>query len=126
MEFDMGLLVPIIALLMPIAIVGIVMYFRAKSRAEVQKTIRLAIEKGQPLPKEYLDSLQKTDVRRVKSPMDDVRTGLILMAVGIGLSVFSFMKEGYVGGNLAGIAAIPGFIGVALFILGLIGLNRKA
>lgn len=125
MEFDMGLLVPIIALLMPIAIVGIVMHFRAKSRVEVQKTIRLAIEKGQPLPKEYLDSLQKTDVRKVKSPMDDVRTGLILMAVGLGLTVFSFMKEGYVGGNLAGIAAIPGFIGVALFILGIIGLNRK-
>lgn len=125
--FEAGLLIPIIAVLMPVFIVGIVMYFRAKDRAEVQKTIRMAIEKGQPLPAEYLDSLQKSGatIGKMKTPVNDIRSGLILMAVALGLVVLDFVKNDYVFETLSGVAAIPGFIGVALLIMGIVGLNNQ-
>lgn len=125
--FEAGLLIPIIAVLMPIFIVGIVMYFRAKDRAEVQKTIRMAIEKGQPLPAEYLDSLQKSGatIGKMKTPVNDIRSGLILMAVALGLVVMDYVGNDYTFETLSGIAAIPGFIGVALLIMGIVGLNNQ-
>lgn len=125
--FEAALLIPIISILMPIFIVGIVMYFRAKDRAEVQKTIRMAIEKGQPLPPEYLDSLQKSGatIGKMKTPVNDIRSGLILMAVALGLVVMDYVGNDYTFETLSGIAAIPGFIGVALLIMGIVGLNTQ-
>lgn len=125
--FEAGLLVPIVLFMMPVFIVGIVMYFRAKDRAETQKTIRLAIEKGQPLPPEYLDSLQKAGpaIQRVKTPVNDIRSGLILMAVALGMVVTDYVGNDYAFETLSGIAAIPGFIGVALLIMGIVGLNSQ-
>ncbi|MFT3997767.1 MAG: DUF6249 domain-containing protein [Asticcacaulis sp.] len=124
-NFNYGLLIPILGILMPIFIVGIVTYFRTRDRAELQKTLRLAIEKGQPLPPEYLESLQKTPEVREKTPARDIRTGLILIAVALGIVVLDVLKSDFLSvGGLSGVAAIPGFIGVALLILGLIG-NRS-
>lgn len=123
MEFDAALLIPIFAVLMPVFIVFIVMYFRARERSELQKTLRMAIEKGQPLPESYVDSLQKS-AKAPRSPANDIRSGLILIAVGVGMAVWSFIDNGYLTG-LAGVAAIPGFIGVALLIIGIIGMNSK-
>jgi Flp pilus assembly protein TadB len=124
MNFEAELLIPIFAVLMPVFIVFIVMFFRAKDRAETQKTVRMAIEKGQPLPQDYLDSLQRT-TRTPKAPANDIRSGLILIAVGVGMAVWSYIDHGYLTG-LAGVACIPGFIGVALLIIGLIGNGKKS
>lgn len=126
-DFNPALLIPIIAILMPVFIIGIIMYFRAKDRAETQKTIRLAIEKGQPLPPEYLDSLQKAGpaINKIKTPTNDIRSGLILMAVALGLVVMDYVGNDYAFETLSGIAAIPGFIGVALLIMGIVGLNSQ-
>lgn len=122
---NFALLIPIIAILMPVFIVGIVFYFRSRERTEMQKTLRMAIEKGQPLPPEYLDSLKKIDSGPVKSPRNDIRSGLILIAVAGGLCVMDYINGDYGFGGLSGVAAIPGFIGVALLILGLFGLGKS-
>lgn len=124
--FEAGLLIPIIAILMPVFIVGIVMYFRAKDRAETQKTLRMAIEKGQTLPTDYLEGLQKASSGREKTPSRDIRSGLILMAVAAGMCVMDYLNGDFMLGGMSGAAAIPGFIGVALLIMGIIGLNRKS
>ncbi|CAL4867493.1 hypothetical protein MMA231_01750 [Asticcacaulis sp. MM231] len=120
-------IIPIIAILMvfgmPIAIVAIVRIGKSRDNAELQKTLRMSIEKGQPLPTEFLDSLQKSQVR-VKTPANDIRTGIILIAIALGVVVWNFLDNGYTVDEMSGLAAIPGFIGVALLILGLIG-NRK-
>jgi hypothetical protein len=125
MEMDdiSGILAIALIFGMPVFIVFIVFFFRSKERAEAQKTIRMAIEKGQPLPQEYLDSLQKTG-RATKSPGSDIRSGLILIAVGVGMAVWAYIDHGYLTG-LAGVAAIPGFIGVALLIMGIINANSR-
>jgi hypothetical protein len=65
-------------------------------------------------------------VPKAKNPMNDVRGGLILMAIAIGIVVADYLKHDYVSGHFSGFAAIPGFIGLALLILGIIGLNRKS
>jgi Na+/H+ antiporter NhaC len=124
MYFDPNILIPILALLMPVFIVGIVFFFRAKERSETQKTIRAAIEKGQDLPKEFMESLQKTQNNTEKSPARDLRNGVILLALAAALVAMDYI-DGYNFDDLTGFAAIPGFIGLALLILGFIGNARK-
>jgi Flp pilus assembly protein TadB len=90
-------------------------YVLIKSLTKLQKeklrheTIRLAIEKGQPLPPELLE-------RSIPNqPTDDRKSGLITLAVGVGLFVFLSQYEiGKLG--LAWVAMIPSLIGVALLL----------
>ncbi|MBW8735179.1 MAG: hypothetical protein JF571_12925 [Asticcacaulis sp.] len=122
------IVIPVIAIVMtfgmPIAIVAIIQINKARNNAELQKTLRMSIEKGQPLPPEFVDSIQRS-VPKVKNPMNDVRGGLVLLAVAAGLMVMDYMSHDYIFGHLSGVAAIPGFIGVALLILGIVGLNTR-
>lgn len=124
-----GLLIPIIAIVMgcgmPIAIVAIISINKARNNAELQKTLRMSIEKGQPLPPEFVESMSRT-VPKAKNPMNDVRGGIILIAIALGLMLASYIDNDFGIHHISGFAAIPGLIGVALLILGIIGLNRKA
>lgn len=108
---------------MPVFIVAIIFFFIFRSNAEKQKTLRMAIEKSDSLPPEFLESLQKAHPKG-KNPANDIRAGLILIAIALGLIVLDAFTHGYVIGGLSGVAAIPGFIGLALLILGIVG-NRK-
>jgi hypothetical protein len=123
------LIIPIIAIVfvfgMPVAIVAIIMLTKARNNAELQKTVRTAIEKGETLPADFMDSLQRA-VPKAKTPMNDVRAGLILMAVAGGIMIWHYIDNGRLGDGLSGIAAIPGLIGVALLILGIVGLNSRS
>ncbi len=125
---DVGDLVPIVGVIMvfgmPIAIVAIIQISKARNNAELQKTLRMSIEKGQPLPPEFVESMQRA-VPKAKNPMNDVRAGLILMAVAVGAMIWNYLDHGVVGGHMSGVAAIPGLIGLVLFILGIIGLNSR-
>jgi hypothetical protein len=122
-------IIPIIAITfgcsVPILIVGIVAYFRSRDRSELQKTVRAAIEKGETLPAEFMESLQRA-VPKAKTPMNDVRAGLILIAIAGGIMIWHYIDHDELGGDLSGIAAIPGLIGVALLILGIIGMNTRS
>ena len=124
---DMHSLIPIVAIIftfgMPIAIVAIIRIGKSRDNAELQRTLRMSIEKGQPLPPEFLNSL-KVGQMRMKSPANDIRAGIILIAIALGIVVWNFLDNGYTLDEVSGFAAIPGFIGVALLILGIIG-NRK-
>lgn len=75
------------------------------------ETARVALEKGQPLPP------LPRDMQQEKHPDEnnDLRAGLVMIATGGGLYLFfaTFIPA------LRFIAAIPGFIGVALLIYGL-------
>jgi hypothetical protein len=126
---DAGILIPIIAIIMlfgmPIAIVAVISINRARKHSEIQKTLRMSIEKGQPLPAEFVESMSRT-MSRVKNPMNDIRAGIILIAVALGILVASYVDNDFGMHNISGFAAIPGLIGVALLILGIIGLNRKS
>ncbi|MFT4075522.1 MAG: DUF6249 domain-containing protein [Asticcacaulis sp.] len=124
---DLEMIVPIVSIVFFFgsitAVVAIVSFTKSRDRTEMQKTVRAAIEKGETLPPEFLESLQKAHPKG-KNPANDIRAGLILMAIALGLVALDAFTHGYVIGGLSGVAAIPGFIGVALLILGIVG-NRK-
>ena len=123
-EFQAALLIPIFAILLPAIIVFIVMFFRTKERKEMHETMRKAIETGQTLPDEFVKGLQQS-VKTKNDPMNDIRAGIILLAVAGGLMTWDYLGALDTIGVMTGIAAIPGFIGIALFLLGLIGLMSK-
>lgn len=85
------------------------------------ETARVALEKGQPMP---AMPGGPEPVKQPYRPANDIRTGLIMIATGAGLFVcLNFL----VGSWLAYVGAIPGFIGVALLLFGLLSqaLQRK-
>ena len=96
--------------------------------------MRTAYEKGQPVPPELIASLTAEEPEASPSPTQDrdLRRAVVLMAVGLGLaglglglgwgiSFASDIGGAVTGGIIAGIGAIPGFIGLAYLILWLVG-----
>jgi Domain of unknown function (DUF6249) len=66
----------------PVMIVALIMYFSfSKSRA-MHRTVRMMVEKGQPVPEALLNP---PPVIRQRS---DLRRGVVLLMVGLGLTVF--------------------------------------
>lgn len=120
-----GILAVLMIFGMPVFIIGIIFFFISRSNAERQKTLRMAIERSDNLSPEVMNALQSMQ-KKPKTPMNDVRAGLILIAIAVGMMIWNYLDHHEFGGGLGGIAAVPGMIGVALLILGIIGLNRKA
>jgi len=64
-------------------VVAVVAYSRHRNQRLRHETIRLALEKGQPLPQEVLDPVDRTN-----PALRDLRRGLVLLAIGVGVSVY--------------------------------------
>ncbi len=120
-------LVPLGIILMVAAIVIVPRWFRSRERREMQQTLRTAIDKGQSLPPEIIEALSQDEVRKTPSAMRDMRKGVILLAVSIGIVLFGYavsfedMDALY---PVSGIAAIPGMIGLAFIILSFFNKNK--
>lgn len=111
------------------AVVLVPLYLRYRDRGRLHETLRIAYEKGQPVPPELIESLQSGFTpSRPWTPESDLRRGLVLMGVGLGLAGLGYglwyglmsvnTIAAYVsGGCTAGAGAIPGLIGVAYLIL---------
>ena len=123
-------LIPLTAISMPfimvIAIVVIPAWLKSRERREMQATMRAAIEKGQPLPPEVVEAITRT-VKAAPTAQSDLRTGVIWLAVGIGVGIFG----GFIGHQeaeafhpLIGIASIPAVIGVGFIVLSLFNPNK--
>ncbi len=136
-------LVPIFGIFMIIAVVvgpiWIRSYFAARDRAQMHETLRMAYEKGQPVPPELIEKLTASAPRQTyqsfNSPDADLRRAIVLIAVGVGMVGLGYalfwgfmyvnpIPAGIIGGATAGSGAIPGFIGVAYLVLWL--LKRSA
>lgn len=126
LEFSSAHLIPIVAIVGGIGLAAIIIVAGILSHTKKNQlwhdTARLALEKGQPVPPmprsdEELEhtppsgvSLAEWEsVRIAREKQENVKAGLILIAVGIGLYVMLRGQGLYVG-------AIPGFIGVALLL----------
>ena len=114
-----GMLVGAIAIVTPFAFVIAIMainHLNARRKAELHhETIRLALEKGQPLPPELLDPPVAAEP---KIKVSDRKSGLILIAVGIGLYFFflGIAEPMNIPVGVRWVGLIPGLIGVALLI----------
>lgn len=126
---DPEVLIPISLFAMVAAIVILPQYFKSKERQRTQDAVRAAIERGQPLPPEYLQALT-TEVKGsvTPAPFRDVRRGVIFLAIALAFVIIGFLRgyfEGYDEGQpFWFIAVFPGLVGLAYLILGMIAGKR--
>jgi Domain of unknown function (DUF6249) len=123
------ILVPLSPFLLVAALVLVPAYLRSKERQKLQETLRLAIEKGQPLPPEVVEAMSSNvrSMRTPPSPGRDLRIGVIWLGVAIGLAAFGIalgFEEPDAVFPLVACAAFPGFIGLAFIVLGLVNRTK--
>jgi Domain of unknown function (DUF6249) len=104
----------------------ILKYLRSR---DAQKSINLALSRDREIPPDLL-------LRPPPPKANDIRGGVILIAVAAGLLVFAYVfsiamanemgeRAVMVARLIGGGAAIPGLLGVALLILGLTGVGQN-
>jgi len=131
-----GVWVPIAFCAMIAAIVIVPQVLKSRERARLHDTLRLAYEKGQPVPPELIEALQ-TD-RVISSPTDrsqrDLRTGIVWLFVGLGFvgvgAAFYLMLYNHGGSvetfsTFAALGAIPAFVGLAFLLLSFSGRSKR-
>jgi len=108
--------IPIVAITMltvfgaPVLIVGLIMYFSFSRSRALQKTVRMMVEKGQPVPEALLNP---PPAQRQRS---DLRRGIVLAMIGIGLMVFFGAVNDWEGGSWS-IGLIPFLIGAGYLLV---------
>jgi hypothetical protein len=117
------------------AVIIVARYFRYKERTQLYEAMRIAFEKGQAVPPEFISELQsRRRAPRAERMMEegladfpdrshrDLRRGVVWLAIGmgfVGIGAASYAGLYYVGGaaetfaSFAAIGAIPACIGLA-------------
>lgn len=104
-------------------------WLKSKERQDMQTTLRSAIDKGQPLPPDVIDALSKDNLKPPATAQRDIRVGVIWLAIAIGITVFG-RAVSFADGEpelfyvMGGIAAVPGFIGLAFIVLSFFNKNK--
>jgi hypothetical protein len=95
---------------LPVAIVGVILYFSFSRTRALHRTVRLMVEKGQEVPAALLNP---PPVVRQRS---DLRRGIVLVMVGLGLMIFFGAVNEWEGGVWS-LGIIPFLIGVGYFLV---------
>jgi len=95
---------------MPVLIVAVIMYFSFSKTRALQRTVRLMVEKGQPVPEALLNP---PPAQRQRS---DLRRGVVLVMVGAGLMIFLAAVNDWEGGAWS-IGLIPFLIGAGYLLV---------
>jgi hypothetical protein len=115
------------------AVILVPKYLRSRERSKLLDTLKVAYEKGQPVPPELIDALQRgaattPEQTSISTAESDLRRAIVLIAVGLGIALLGYglyygisyaSEEGgaITGAAVAGAGAIPGIIGVAYLLL---------
>lgn len=94
---------------MPVLIVAVILYFSFSKNRAMHKTVRMMVEKGQPVPESLLNP---PPVVRQRS---DLRRGTKWMLWGVGFMIFFGAVSGWDGGAWS-LGIIPFMIGVGYLI----------
>jgi hypothetical protein len=95
----------------PVLIVAVIMYFGFSRNRMMHKTIRLMVEKGQPVPPALLAPPPPAVRQR-----SDMRRGVVLVMIGLALMLFFGAVKSWQGGAWA-IGIIPFVIGVGYLLV---------
>jgi hypothetical protein len=127
------------------AIIIVPQYLRYRDRARLHETLRIAFERGQPVPPELVEALQfrrRRDGAVVDDlqaypvaarPERDLRRGVIWLALGLGLvgvgaafyaGLYNVGGSEETFGTFAALGAIPAFVGLAYLGLWFFGRSR--
>jgi hypothetical protein len=97
----------------PVAIVAVIMFSSWARTRSLHRTVRMMVEKGQPVPPELLSSPAAAPV--TVRPWYDLRRGIVLVAVGVGILMFFGISAGWDNGVWA-LGLIPGLIGLGYLL----------
>jgi hypothetical protein len=103
---------------LPVAIVGLIMYFSFSKSRNMHKTVRMMVEKGQPVPEALLNP---PPVVRKRS---DLRRGVTLLMVGAGLMVFFGACNDWEGGAWS-LGIIPFLIGLGYLLVWRLDVHKE-
>jgi len=110
--------IPITMFISLFGIVAVVMFFRFRSRQELQLTVRSAIESGQPMSAELLAELSAA----LQPQQNDIRRGVVLIAIGAATVVLAnLIPDTQVRSVFMGLSAFPFFVGIAYVIMSRLG-----
>ena len=97
------------------------MYFRSQERQRMLEMMRVAIEKGEPMPENVTEAISRSArIRPALSPQRDLRTGIIWLGVGVGLAAMGLalnFDDPDATMPMIGIACFPAFIGIAFIVM---------
>ena len=119
---DWELLIPLVAIGMPVGIVWIVHHYDNRAKEQFHATLQKLIESGQELSPELLESVPGYKAGKRKDK-DDIRSGLILIGVGIGLALFGDLGLGLE--VVFGVGLLVLSIGVGMLAYGIYSKNKK-
>ena len=94
----------------PVLIVGVIVLMNYLKARSLHRTVQTLVEKGQPIPAALLAPPP------MPRPRSDLRRGVVLSAIGIGLIMFLGIEDGWQDGAWA-LGLIPGLIGVGYLIV---------
>ena len=95
----------------PVLIVAVIMYFGFSRNRMMHRTVRMMVEKGQPVPPALL-----TPPAPAQRQRSDLRRGVVLGMVGIGLILFFGAVNNWENGAWA-IGVIPALIGAGYLLV---------
>ena len=119
MEWE--LLIPIVAIVMPLGIVIAIFYFDTKNKDKFHSTLQKLIESGQEVSPELLQSIP--GYKKGNGKRNDIRTGTITTGVGIGIALFG--QFGVSETPLVGIGLLVFVIGLAFIAYGIYNKDKK-
>ena len=99
----------------PVAIVAVIMFSSWARTRSLHRTVRMMVEKGQPIPPALLSTPAAVSAAAGLRPWYDLRRGIVLMAVGVGIIMFFGISAGWDEGVWA-LGLIPGLIGVGYIL----------
>jgi Domain of unknown function (DUF6249) len=94
----------------PVLIVGLILYFSFSRQRALHRTVRLMVEKGQPVPEALLNP---PPAQRQRS---DLRRGVVLSMIGFGLMAFLGATSEWEGGAWT-LGLIPFLIGAGYLLV---------
>ncbi|MGB5346205.1 MAG: DUF6249 domain-containing protein [Woeseia sp.] len=116
-------MIPIVMFIAIALVLILFYYYKYLARRELQRTVRIALERGQDLSPELLDRLGEPR----KSAYSDLRRGFIAIGIAAGLSGFGFaLGEEDALRPLLASSMLPLFIGFAYLILWRFNSSRQA
>ena len=119
--FDLGILIPIIAVSLPAIIVLIVFIYESRNKKNKYNTI-IEVSKNLSDPEEIRDLIESLKDDKKKSPTDLRRSGVITIFIGAGLFMLGWFAIGEI---LKGVGALVGLIGVGQMVAGYVYPNQS-
>lgn len=105
------------------------MYFRSQERQRMLEMMRVAIDKGEPMPENVTEAISHSaKIRPPLSPQRDLRTGIIWLGVGVGLAAMGIalnFDDPDATMPMIGIACFPAFIGIAFIVMYFLNRGRQ-